>query len=147
MTRRTAALVSIALLGAALEPVVRAPDDDGFPLSTYPMFATPRRAALTMSYARGETRDGELRALSPDHVGTGEVMQAFTVIQRAVDGGPSARAALCAAIAARVAGDAGYRDVVAIRIITGTHDAVDYLARRAAGREVTRARCELGRAP
>ena len=62
-----------------------------------------------------------------------------------VIGGGSA--ALCAAIAARVAGDPGYRDVVAIRIITGTHDAVEYLARRAAGHEVTRARCELGRAP
>lgn len=146
MSRRIAAIASLVLIGAALEPVVRAPDDDGFPLSTFPMFAMPRPAELTMSYAQGVTRDGGLRALSPEHLGTGEVMQAFALIQRAVDGGPGAGSALCAAIAARVAGDAEYRDVVAIRIVNGTHDAVGYLAHRAVGHEVTRASCELGRA-
>jgi hypothetical protein len=147
VSRRIAAVVSIGLVGAALEPVVRAPDDDGFPLSTFPMFATPRPAELAMSYAQGVTQGGELRALSPAHLGTGEVLQAFALVQRAVDGGPRASSALCAAIAARVAGDAAYRDVIAIRIVTGTHDAVDYLAHGAVGPEVARASCELRRAP
>jgi len=127
MQRWVAAVVSIGLVGASLEPIVRAPDDDGFPLSTFPMFAARRGRRLVMSYAQGVTGDGRLRALSPGLIGTGEVMQAFTRIQRAVDAGPDERRALCVDIAARVAGDAAYGDVVEIRIVSGTHDAVDYL--------------------
>ena len=55
MTRRLAALASLALCGAALAPVVRPPDDDGFPLATYPMFAAPRPRELTMAFGRGVT--------------------------------------------------------------------------------------------
>jgi hypothetical protein len=149
MGRRIAAIVSLGLVAATLEPVVRAPADDGFPLSTFPMFATPRATEVAISYAQGVTRDGRLRTLSPEQLGTGEVMQAFTLIQRAADGGAGELRALCAAIAARVAGDAGgdadLADVVAIRIVTGTHNAVDYLARGAVGHEDTRARCEIPR--
>ena len=65
MSRRLAALASIGLCGAVLAPLVRAPDDDGFPLSTYPMFAAPRPAALTMAWARGRAADGRSRSLSP----------------------------------------------------------------------------------
>lgn len=145
MNRWGAALVSIGLVGATLEPVLRAPDDDGFPLSTFPMFATPRPTQIAMSYAQGVTADGQLRALSPAHLGTGEVMQAFSRIQRAVDGGSHERLALCAAIAERVAGDAALREVVAIQLVSGTYDAADTLARGAAGREVIQARCDVPR--
>lgn len=145
MRRWGAAVVSIGLVGATLAPVLRAPGDDGFPLSTFPMFASPRPALLAMSYAQGVTRDGRPRTLSPDHVGTGEVMQAFSRIQRAADAGPRAQLALCTAIAARVAGDAGYRDVVEIRLVAGRHDAVGYLAHGSVGPEVTRARCDVPR--
>jgi hypothetical protein len=145
MNRRVATLVSVGLVAATLAPAVRAPDEDGFPLSTFPMFAAPRPTEVVMSYAQGVTGGGRLRALSPDQLGTGEVMQAFAMIQRAVDAGSGACNALCGAIAARVAADAEYRDVVAIRIVTGTHDAVDYLARRAIGRERTRASCDVRR--
>jgi hypothetical protein len=145
MNRWGAALVSIGLVGATLEPIVRAPADDGFPLSTFPMFATPRPTQVVMSYAQGVTRDGRPRMLSPGHLGTGEVMQAFSLIQGAVAAGPRARLALCTAIAARVAGDAALRDVVAIQIVAGTHDAVDYFAGGTLGREVTQERCDVPR--
>jgi hypothetical protein len=149
MSRWAAAVVSVGLVGATLEPVVREPDDDGFPLATYPMFAVPRPAVLAMSYAQGVTAEGALRTLSPEQLGTGEVMQAFALLQRAAAAGPRASNALCTAIAARVAADAGYRDVIAIRIVTGRFDAPAALVHGAAGaelaREVTRARCELGR--
>jgi hypothetical protein len=145
MSRLAAAIVSIGLVAAALEPVLRAPVDDGFPLSTFPMFAAPRSPLLEMSYARGVTRDGRLRTLSPDHLGTGEVLQAFALLQRAVEGGDRDRAALCTAIAARVARDAAYRDVVAIRLVSATQDAVRYLADGGLGSEATRASCELPR--
>jgi hypothetical protein len=139
------ALVSIGLVGATLAPVVRAPHDDGFPLSTFPMFATPRPAQVAMSYAQGVTQGGGLRVLSPHHLGTGEVMQAFSLLQRAADAAPRERLALCTAIAVRVASDADYRDVVAIRLVAGRHDAVDYLAHGAVGPEVEYARCDVPR--
>src|SRR3954466_5383945 len=112
MSRWVVLLVSIGLGGPALEPVVRAPDDGGFPLSTFPMFAASRPAQVAMCYAQGVTADGRPRVLSPAHLGTGEVLQASALLQRAVDARPRERLALCTAIAARVAGDAGLRDVV-----------------------------------
>lgn len=145
MHRWVAALVSVGLVGTTLEPLVRAPDDDGFPLSTFPMFARPRPARVAMSSAQGVTRDGGVRALSPGHLGTGEVMQAFQRIQRAIAAGAPERLALCRAIAARVAGDAALRDVVAIQLVSGTYDAADTLAHGATGREVTQARCDVTR--
>src|SRR5687768_1286240 len=105
MSRLAAAVLSIALVAIVLEPVLRSPRDDGFPLSTFPMFATPRPSRVAVSYARGVTGDGRRRDLTPRHLGTSEVMQAFVMLQRAVDAGPAARQALCQAIATRVARD------------------------------------------
>jgi hypothetical protein len=143
--RVAAAVVSLALIGATLEPLVRDPYDDGFPLSTYPMFASRRPTVLTLHYALGEGRGGERRILAPILVGTGEVLQAIRVIDRAVAGGRAEVARLCSAIAARVAADPDWADVVAIRIVTGTHDALDYLSRDRVGKETERLRCEVKR--
>jgi len=148
MRRAVAAVISIGLIGAVLEPLVRAPDDDGFPLSTFPMFALRRPARIAMSHAEGLTGDGRVRALSPGLLGTGEVMQAFSRLARAVGAGPDACRALCAEIAARVATDAGYADVVAIRIASATHDAIAYVVGGPGAHEpdeVTRARCAVER--
>ena len=143
MRRAVAAVISIGLIGAVLEPLVRAPDDDGFPLSTFPMFAVPRPAQLTMSYALGVAGDGRTRTLSPAQLGTGEVLQAFARLARALEAGPDACAALCATIAARVARDPALADVVEIRLVTATHDAVAYFTRGARAAEATRARCDV----
>jgi hypothetical protein len=148
MGRLAAAIVSGALIALALEPVVRAPADDGFPLSTFPMFATPRAATVAVSYARGVTRDGRRRELTPADLGTGEVMQAFAMLQRAVDAGPAARQRMCEAIAARVAADGDYADVAEVRVLGGVHDAVAFVAAGMRGepsREVTHATCEVKR--
>jgi hypothetical protein len=141
--RVVAALVSTALVAAVLEPLVRAPSDDGFPLSTYPMFATKRPTVQTFHYALGVTRDGKRRTLSPRMIGTGEILQALTIIGRAIGRGEAKP--LCETIAARVAGEDEFADIVAIRIVTGTHDAVEYLSRGVVGREVERVRCEVKR--
>jgi len=128
---------SVALLALVAWPVVRDPRDDAFPLSTYPMFAEPRTTALTMDYALGETAAGERRTLSPRLVGTGEVMQAYARFERAVHTGQAA--ALCAEIAARLHAT----DIAVVRIVTGQHDAVDYLVRHRIGIERERARCQV----
>lgn len=134
-------VATIVLLAAVAWPLVRDPRDDAFPLSTYPMFAVERPTTLTMDYALGETRTGERRTLSPALAGTGEALQAYALFDRAVHGPRAELQQLCTQIAARVAKDDDYRDVVAVRIVTGRHDAVDYLVRHRIGPEVDRLRC------
>jgi hypothetical protein len=137
--RQFAAVASIALVAAAASPVLRDPLDDGFPLSTYPMFARERGRTIAVAYPIGRTADGGRRVLEPRFVGTTEVLQALTLVDDALasDGGD----ALCARIARAVGRDRGYRDVVAIELVVGTHDAVDYLVRDRVGDESVRARC------
>lgn len=135
----------MSLLGATLWPLVGDPRDDGFPLSTYPMFASRRATVQTYRYALGETAAGERRVLRPSVVGTVEVLQAMRVIDRATAGGRAELTRLCDAIAARVADDEDFADVTAVRIVRGTHDAVEYLARGKVGRESELVRCEVKR--
>jgi hypothetical protein len=141
--RSTAAAISLALVAATLWPVLGNPRDDSFPLSTYPMFASRRPTLQTYRYALGETAGGARRTLSPTLVGTAEVLQAIIVIDRAVAGGRTETTKLCERIAARAATDDEFSDVVMIRIVTGTHDAVEYLARDQIGRETELARCQV----
>lgn len=143
--RTYAAAVSLALVAATLWPLLGNPRDDSFPLSTYPMFASRRPTMQTYRYALGETARGERRTLSPALIGTGEVLQAIRVIDRAVAAGRVAQTKLCEAIAARVASDDELGDLAAIRIVSGTHDAVEYLARDRVGPETEILRCAVKR--
>jgi hypothetical protein len=143
--RTYAAVVSFVLLGAVLSPLARDPSDDGFPLSTYPMFAYARPTTQTIDYAIGETRSGQRRTLDLAVIGTGEVLQARVMLERAVAAGAEDRARLCAAIAARVAIDSELADVATVRLVTGTHDAVEYLVHDRIGPEGERARCAVTR--
>jgi hypothetical protein len=140
-----AAAVSLALIGAAVWPVAREPREDSFPLSTYPMFASRRPTRQTYRYALGVTANGERRTLSPLLVGTGEVLQAIRVIDRAVAGGQGAMREMCRTIAARVAAEPAFHDIVTVRFVTGTHDAVEYLARGVVGHETELLHCEVTR--
>jgi len=141
--RVTAAIVSIVMVVAVLEPLRRKPWDDSFPLSPYAMFAFKRPTKLTMDYAYGVTPSGEKRTLTPRIVGSAEVLQALTIFR-------SARAKnelpqLCTTIAERVAAIPRYADVTMIKIVSGTHDAVDYLVRGIEGTEVVRMSCAVRR--
>ena len=142
-TRVTASIISIVLVLAVLEPLLRQPWEDSFPLSPYAMFAFKRPTKLTMEYAYGVTATGEKRTLTPRIVGSAEVLQALTIFQ-------SARARnelpqLCVTIAERVATLDRYEDVTEIRIVSGTHDAVDYLVRHVQGTEILRTTCQVTR--
>ena len=142
--RAVAGLVSIALIGATLSPLARDPNDDGFPLSTYPMFAHDRPRQLALAYALGFTATGERRYLTPRIIGSVEVLQALRILDRALRDRRELDA-LCKRIAARVGADADYRDVVVIKIVRGTHDVVDFLVRDQLGAEQERTRCEVSR--
>jgi len=143
MNRVAAAIVSIAMLVATASPVLRKPWEDGFPLSPYAMFAFRRPTKLTMDYPLGVTASGERRYLSPWIVGSSEVLQALRVVVRAKESRTLPE--LCATIAQRVATLDDYRDVGTIRIVTGTHDAVEFLVRDQVGVEQEKARCDVKR--
>ncbi len=143
--RVLAAVASIALIGVTLSPLLRNPRDDGFPLSTYPMFASKRPTTLTFHYALGEGRAGERVILTPGLVGTGEVLQAMRVIDTAVSRGRLEIAKLCDAVARRVADDSDFAHVANVRIVTGTHESLSYLEHGKVGRELERLRCVVSR--
>ncbi|NVB84097.1 MAG: hypothetical protein HOV81_37325 [Kofleriaceae bacterium] len=142
--RLYAVAVSVALVAATLLPLRRDPYDDGFPMSTYPMFASKRATVQTYTYALGVTKDGKRRTLSPSIIGgTGEILQALQVVDRALRSG--SLPALCKSIASRVREHDNFADVVAIRIVTGTHNSLTYLAGHVIGPEQERVRCEVQR--
>ena len=143
MRATSAGIVTIALIGATLSPIVRSPEDDGFPLSTFPMFAVHRPTIVSLAYAVGVTKIGGRRTLTPRLIGSSQVLQASALVERAMDGGPPALAPLCAAIAGRVALDRDYPDVATIEIVLGTHDVLGYFVRGETGQENVHARCEV----
>jgi hypothetical protein len=145
MNRVAAAVVSIALIGATLSPLVRNPVDDSYPLSTYPMFAWKRPTKLTMSYAIGETAAGERRYLVPRVLGSGEVLQARAIVERAVRQGGKELATFCQRVAANVAQLDRFDDVARVRVLSGTHDSIEFLIDHKLGTELERAKCEVKR--
>ena len=144
--RTWGALVSIVLLGATLSPIRHDPrqrEDDDFPLSTYPMFASPRSTRLTLDYVVAWTARGERWHVPPPSIGSSEVLQANRIIQRAIAGGPEAMLQLCRRIASRV--PAVRPDVVVVTLVRGDHDAVELLAHGVRGDEREHVRCEVTR--
>lgn len=137
--------VTGVLLLATLSPLIRSPLDDGFPLSTYPMFASKRDTKQTFNYPLGITSSGERRTLGSHFLDTGETLQALSTVDHAVSQGKKEMEPLCRRIAENVAADERFADVVTIRIVTGTHDAIDYLADDKVGPERTRFHCPVPR--
>jgi hypothetical protein len=129
-------------LGAVLWPLVHG--RDGYPLSTYPMFARPRPAQERVDRAVGLR--GEERVQLPLRVvGSEEPMQVVVTLGRAIRRGQAAR--LCADVARRVAADPAFAGLEAVEIATERHDALAYFASddpQPLARSV-RARCEVPR--
>jgi hypothetical protein len=138
-------LISLAFVGATLSALVRDPLDDGFPLSTYPMFAQPRTTHYTEDYALGVDRKGVTRPLPVETSGSSEVLQAAALYEDAVHGGGKQLGPLCSAVAQRVVADPALHDVVAVRIVEGTHDVLALLAGGARGPERVRWGCAVVR--
>ncbi|MEY2931282.1 MAG: hypothetical protein RL033_2031 [Pseudomonadota bacterium] len=122
--RCLAYVVGLGLPVAVLSPIWSGAPDS-FPLSTYPMFARPR-GQPTLHMLVGLAADGSERRLSPELVGSKEVLQAKVLIQRSVDEGAEAMAQLCQSTAARVAQDAAFRELQALAIVARRYDPVDY---------------------
>ncbi len=138
-------LISLAFVGATLSALIRDPLDDGFPLSTYPMFAQPRTTRYTEDYALGVDRKGVTRPLPAETSGSSEVLQAAALYEDAVHGGGKQLGPLCSAVAHRVAADPDLHDVVAVRIVEGTHEVLALLADGTRGPERVRWGCAVVR--
>jgi hypothetical protein len=143
--QHVAIAISVALVGATLSALLRDPLDDGFPLSTYPMFAQPRTTRYTEDYALGVDRKGVTSPLPVKTSGSSEVLQAAAIYEDAVHGGGKQLGPLCNAVALRVAADPDLDDVVAVRIVEGTHDVLALLGDGTRGPERMRWGCAVVR--
>jgi hypothetical protein len=138
--------VSAIVLGAMALPALRQPDDDGFPLSTYPMFSHRRGRVNDVTSALAVTADAHETRVPPRYVANAESMQAFYTLARAAAAGAGEAQALCEAIARRLpaAAEPALARAAHVELVTERVDAIDYLAGRAqpSGRRV-HARCPV----
>lgn len=131
MTRLLPWAAAAVLVGAMAAPALVDPPTDGFPLSTYPMFAVDRGATTTVVTAVGRTGDGGRTRLSPHLLaGTDEPILAVRTARAAVERGDAAL--WCDEIAQRVAtaspaapATLGERSdaIVGIEVVSERHDA------------------------
>lgn len=147
MSRWYAYAVSVAVIAAVAWPVTWDERHDSFPLSPYPMFSRPLPTPrVTVTYALGLDADGKRHLIAPRYVANDEVLLAKVVLRREM-ATPRRRSNLCRKIAGRVAGAGGSLGAVGeIRIVRGTHDAVEYLTgRNTRGKERVLVRCRVTR--
>lgn len=119
--RRAVVLLAVALIVAW--PALRRPPTDGFPLSTYPMFASDRGPTSVVATAVGRTAEGDRHRLSPEVLaGSDESMMAIAAANRAVRDDRADE--WCREVAAR----ADPTEVARVEVVVETHDAVASLA-------------------
>ena len=137
--RRAALLTSLAAV--VLWPALQPHASDGFPLSTYPMFAADTGSVVAIVTVVGIAADGATHRLDPHAIGGGdEVMLAAEAARYAVRDGSAAE--YCAEVAARVDDDT----TVAVEVRTEVRDAVaDVDASEPADEVRVHARCEVRR--
>ncbi|MFZ6178619.1 hypothetical protein ACOXH8_07790 [Nannocystis pusilla] len=122
-------LVGLVLLGLSLSPMLRPLGYDSFPFSSFPMFAHGRKdAVFTVHRAVAVLADGTQVVLPPRALGSDEVLQADTSLRHAIRRGKKASAALCKAVARRVAADPAHAGAVAVELVSERHDALAYFA-------------------
>ena len=142
-----AAIVSTVVLGAVISPIVPAEQEDGFPLSNYPMFSrAPDDSRVALAHVVGWSSRGEHRPIEPGLVETEEVMQAMQTIKVAAQKGAAAAADLCTQTAARVAEDDDYADIDTLEVRTDRYDVLTYFSEgRAPLATQVHARCAVVR--
>jgi len=117
--------LGLLVVVATATPLLRSARDDSYPLSTYPMFARVLdKPKLTV--AVGLTAGGEQLRLPPEMIATDQPMQAMRTLRQAGNGDRRALKALCASIAARVAGTSAFSQVVTVRIVRARFDPLTY---------------------
>jgi hypothetical protein len=125
MSRAIAFTWGLGLALVAASPILRHPLDDGFPLSTFPMFAEPLTEPAFYS-AEGVRRDRSRVMVPPEIIANGAAMQAVQTLQGAHGQGRRALRQLCERIARQVPQDPKLRDVQRVEIVTARYDPIAY---------------------
>ena len=136
--------VTAAVLAAVWWPA-RPGGDDGFPLSTYPMFGYARAPTSAVDTAQGVHVFGRTHLLTPTEIaGTANPKLALATVQRAV--ARRQTASLCREIAARVAARPREEQLIAVEVVTETWDTLAAWQPKGAPLErVVHARCGVPR--
>lgn len=138
--------ITAIVIAAVLYPLSYSKTEDSFPLSSFPMFARRVPTATLTQHFVIAIGQGFRRSISPDLIGTEEVLQAQATIRRAVHGGRRAVRKLCQEVAARIAGDESFAAATAVRVVKGRYHAVNYLTGRdKTGVETTIYNCRIER--
>lgn len=141
--RAPAALFSVAVLALTLMPLAR--EGDSFPLSSYPMFSSVRTKPW-IAVVVGRDAQGEQRPIPPALIANAEVMQAAQTIANAVR--RKQAKPLCERVAARIAAEPEWADVVVVEVQSRQFDPLTYFTSsegRTPLRVRRRARCEVPR--
>ena len=125
MSRAIALTWGLGLVLVAASPMLRDPLDDGFPLSTFPMFAEPLTQPDFYS-AEGVRRDRSRVMVPPEIIANGAAMQAVQTLQAAHVQGREALGQLCERIARQVPNDPKLREVQRVEIVNARYDPVAY---------------------
>jgi hypothetical protein len=134
--------VTVCAVLAVLWPLLCA-RPDSFPLSTYPMFASDR-GQPELSNARGLRADGSRVALPPELFGTSEVMQARSLVSRAVASGKRSSLQLCKQLAAQIDGNKQFDGVTSVELTRDRYDSIKYFTESNAPLASKRvARCDV----
>lgn len=133
--------VSLVLAGVVALPLAGVVRSDGFPVSTYPMFAGARASVVSLPSAVAIAPDGHRRTLPPSAVASGQVIQAFETLRQAIRGGADTTHALCGRIAGRLDPELA----AAVEIVTERFDAVAYFSgEQEPLASQVHARCDVG---
>lgn len=141
-------LVAAAVLAAQVFPLTRGPHYDSFPWSTFPMFAHGRPTAIThVDQLLAVSSDRSARPIPPRLVANDEVLQAAATLRSTIRRGKKATRALCRQVAARLADDPAWSDIVRIDFVTRKFDALQYFAgdQTPLGKPKLRAKCKIPR--
>jgi hypothetical protein len=141
-------LVAAALLAAQVFPLTRGPLYDSFPWSTFPMFAHGLPTAVTpVDQLLAVAADGSARPVPPRLVANDEVLQAAATLRTTIRRGKKASRALCRKVAARVAADPEWSDIVRLELVSRKFDALRYFAgdQTPLGKPRVRAKCKVPR--
>jgi hypothetical protein len=114
----------VVVVAAMVAPALWRPPTDGYPLSTYPMFASDRGRGSAVATAVALDADGGRHRLSPEAIaGSDEPMLAIATVWRAVraDRAPQ----LCAEIGDRLGDEAAW---VEVEVATERHDSVAWFS-------------------
>ena len=125
MSRPVAYGFGLGLTLLVASPLLREPNADSFPLSTYPMFARKREKPL-LYFVEGVSKKREASRLPPSLLANTEVMQAASRVRRAVNAGEQAAAEFCAEVAERVRASRKHKAIVEVRIVGTRFDPIAY---------------------